>query len=278
MIVTRRAPERRRLRDLVRAAPPATETATVVLGRRYAAFDRADRLRRRSPRQAEKLRRRLVAAGYTADSMAVFSAIELGCAAAGAVLPLVAFGVPEAALPMAAAGLMLPRIVLARRAERRKRLLRNGLPDALDLVIVCLDAGCTLTHAFARVSEELRGAHPDLAHELSIVTAETQAGKPKAEVFQNLWERTQLDEIRPIASLLVQAERMGTGIGQALRTHAETSRDKRRQRAEEEASKAGIKMVFPLVLCIFPAFYIITLGPVVIHFIRVFSGNEIAVP
>jgi tight adherence protein C len=149
------------------------------------------------------------------------------------------------------------------------------LPDALDLLVVCLDAGCTLTHAVAKVSEELRVAWPDLAHEFSLMRSEIQAGKPRVEAFQNLGERTQVDDIRPIASLLGQAERFGIGIGQALRAHADTARDKRRQRAEEQAAKAGVKIVFPLVLCIFPAFYVVTMGPVMIQFIRVFAGGTL---
>jgi tight adherence protein C len=130
----------------------------------------------------------------------------------------------------------------------------------------------------AKVSAELRATHPALAHELAAIHADIQAGKPKTEAFQEVADRTQVHEIRPLVTLLMQAERFGTGINAALRTLAETARDKRSQRAEELASKAGIKLVFPLVLCIFPAFYVITLGPVIIHFVRVFFEGGIFVP
>ena len=177
-----------------------------------------------------------------------------------------------------AAGLLAPRVALTRQIERRRSAIRNGLADALDLLVVCLDAGCTLSAAIGKVSEELGPTHPALAHELAAIHADIQAGKPKTEAFQEVAERTQVDEIRPLVTLLLQAERFGSGINASLRTLAETARDKRSQRAEELASKAGIKMVFPLVLCIFPAFYIVTLGPVIIQFVRVFFEGGILVP
>lgn len=278
LLVARWTPERRRLLEATRGAPVASP-GTTLIEPRYIAFHWMARVRPRSPAQMAKLRTRLVAAGYRAEAVQVFAAIEVGCAAMGGIAPLIIVGTMGMPLGFAgiAAGLLMPRIVLTRRIDRRQRALRNGLPDALDLLLVCLEAGCTLTQGIGKVSEELRVAHPELAHEFSTVKAEIQAGKPKAEAFQRLAERTQLDDIRPLVTLLVQAERFGTGIGQALRTYAETSRDKRRQRAEEQASKAGIKMVFPLALCIFPAFYIVVLGPAVIHFVRVlFQGGLLA--
>lgn len=279
VLVRRWSPERRRLAALVcgRSVGPAP---SLLIDDPAATLARIARIRRRSPERVALLRRRLVAAGYSPDRVNVYSAIELACAVVGVWLPLQILGWLGLGLSGVgiAAGLLAPRIVLTRRIERRRSAIRHGLPDALDLLVVCLDAGCTLNAAVAKVSEELRVAHPALAHELAAIRADIQAGKPRVEAFQNLADRTQVDEVRPLVTLLMQAERFGTGINFALRAHAATARETRSQRAEELASKAGIKMVFPLVLCIFPTFYVVTLGPVIIHFVRVFFDGGIFAP
>jgi tight adherence protein C len=119
-------------------------------------------------------------------------------------------------------------------------------------------------------AQELEISHPQLAEELRMVTTEVRAGKPRVEAFRNLASRTQVDDIRSLVSMLTQTDRFGTSIAQALRIHAAESRSKRRQRAEERAGKLGVKLVFPLVLLLFPAMYVVTLGPAVIQFVRVF--------
>ena len=279
LLVRRLSPERRRLAALVRGRSETAEPS-LLLGGAPTTLMRFARFRRRSPERLALLRRRLVAAGHSAEAVSTYSTIELGCAAIGALLPVQVLGL--AGLGFAglgiAAGLLAPRVALTRQIERRRSAIRNGLPDALDLLVVCLDAGCTLSVAMGKVSEELRATHPALAHELAAIHADIQAGKPKAEAFQEVADRTQVHEIRPLVTLLMQAERFGNGINAALRTLAATARDKRSQRAEELASKAGIKLVFPLVLCIFPAFYVVTLGPVIIHFVRLFFDGGILVP
>ena len=270
------APERRRLAALVRRVPNGAVTS-LLFDETEARFTWLSRLRPRSPASLALLRRRLVAAGYRADAVRGYEALEVGCAVAGAALPLLALGPRGIGFSVLglAAGLLGVHVALGRRIEHRSLAIRHGLPDALDLLVLCLDAGCTLGHAIGRVSEELRIAHPVLAHELSAITAQIRAGQSKVEAFQNMAERTQVDDVRPLVSLMIQAERLGTGIGPALRTHAATARDKRSQRAEELASKASIRLLFPLVLCIFPAFYVITLGPVIVHFVRVFFQGGI---
>ena len=276
MVVRRWSPERRRLAALVQGRPSGA-APTLLIDDPSATFARLAQLRRRSPERLAILRGRLIAAGYGADTVNVYSAMETGSAVVGAVLPLLLMGsrgITFSAIGIAA-GMLAPRIALTRRIQHRRSAIRQGLPDALDLLVVCLDAGCTLSAAIGKVSDELRFTHPALAHELAALRADIQAGKPRTEAFQNLADRTQVDEIRPLVTLLIQAERFGTGINSALRTHAATARDKRSQRAEELASKAGIKMVFPLVLCIFPAFYVVTLGPVIIHFVRVFFDGGV---
>jgi tight adherence protein C len=271
LIVRRWSPERRRLAALVQGRPSGAQPILLV-DDPSATVARLAQLRCRSPERQALLRRRLRAAGYGPNTVNVYTAIETGCTVVGAVLPLLLLGwrgVIFSAIGIAA-GMLTPRIALTRHIEHRRAAIRHGLPDALDLLVVCLDAGCTLSAAIGKVSEELRFTHPALAHELAALRADIQAGKPRIEAFQHLADRTQVDEIRPLVTLLLQAERFGTAVNFALRTHAASARDRRSQRAEELASKAGIKMVFPLVLCIFPAFYVVTLGPVIIHFVRLF--------
>jgi tight adherence protein C len=170
-------------------------------------------------------------------------------------------------------GFQIPAFVLHRKTLARQKAIRNGLPDALDLFIVCLEAGSSLDQAILKASEELALTHPALAEELKMLITETRAGKPRLEAFRNLADRTGVDDVRALVSMLVQTDRFGTSVAQALRTHAETSRTKRRQRAEERAAKIGVKLVFPLVFLLFPAFFVVTLGPSVILFIRVFFGQ-----
>ena len=167
-----------------------------------------------------------------------------------------------------------PASFLSRQTEKRKRQIQDGLPDALDLFIVCVEAGCGLDQAIVKASEELDITYPALTHELRLITTEIRAGKPRLEAFKNFAARTQVDDVRSLVALLVQTDKFGTSIAQALRTHAETSRTKRRQRAEERAAKVGVKLVFPLVLFLFPAFYVVILGPAVIQFIRVFHDSR----
>jgi tight adherence protein C len=153
--------------------------------------------------------------------------------------------------------------------------ITNGLPDVLDLLIVCLEAGSALDQAIVKATEELYLAYPALGEELKMLTAETRAGKPRMEAFRNFEARTKNDDVRSLVAMLVQTDRFGTSVSQALRTFAEVARTKRRQRAEERAAKIGVKMVFPLVLFLFPALYVVTLGVAVIQIVNVFFGQVV---
>ena len=175
---------------------------------------------------------------------------------------------------MAVMGYMLPGFWLARQTTKRKKLIANGLPDALDLLIVCVEAGMGLDQGIAKAAEELAVSHAALSEELGIITTEIRAGKPRMEAFKNFAERTKVDDVRQLVSMLVQTDRFGTSIAQALRTQAEVSRTKRRQRAEERANKLGVKLVFPLVFCLFPAMYVVTLGPAVNQIREVLCRDE----
>jgi tight adherence protein C len=167
-------------------------------------------------------------------------------------------------------GFLLPGFWLDRKVRVRQKAIRNGLPDALDLLIVSLEAGSSLDGAIAKAGEELAGPHPALADELRLITTEIRAGKPRSEAMKNFAERTRVADVRSLVSMLLQTDRFGTSVAQALRTHAATSRTKRRQMAEERAAKVGVKLVFPLVFFLFPALYTVILGPLVIRILRVF--------
>lgn len=232
----------------------------------------------RSPKDMTKLRRRLARAGYhSMTGVAVITVSQVAGAIVLGLLPL--FFVPFMPLGWmlmlvgALLGFVAPGIVLDRLIVRRQKQIRNGLPDALDLLIVCLESGSSIDQAILRSSEEMTVSYPALAEEFQMIITETRAGKPRLEAFRNFASRTGVDDVRSLVAMLVQTDRFGTSVSQALRTHAETLRTKRRQRAEERAAKIGVKLVFPLVFMLFPAFFTVTLGPAVIRFMRVLFGQ-----
>jgi tight adherence protein C len=233
-----------------------------------------------SPKQQGTLRRRLTMAGFHQPSAATwFMAAQLGLTLVLGGLPLIVMGQSRgllAALFGAVLGYMAPGLLLDRRISQRRLRIENGLPDALDLLIVSIEAGLALDQAILKCGEELAIAHPDLAEELRLINIETRAGKPRLEAFKNFATRTKVDDVRALVAMLVQTDRFGTSVAKALRTHAEVSRTKRRQRAEERAAKIGVKLVFPLVFCLFPAFYVVTLGPAIIKFVHAFGSGGFA--
>jgi len=167
-------------------------------------------------------------------------------------------------------GYAIPMLYVGHRTNLRKKAIRNGLPDALDLLTVCIEAGSALDQGLAKASVELEISHPELAEELRVINTEVRAGKPRLEAFRNFAQRTGVEDVRSLVSMLTQTDRFGTSIGDALRVHSETSRTKRRQEAEERANKVGVKLVFPLALCLFPALYIVCFGPVVVKVYHAF--------
>jgi tight adherence protein C len=277
LVLERTAPGRRRLNELLDGAGAAGGVVagpTTLTNAPTAAAERAARLIPKSPKDMGRLRRRMALAGFKSQYAAVvFSAVEI-------VLPAIAFitvmwfrGLARGillAILAAMGGYLVPGLWLSRQIEKRKKQIRNGLPDALDLFIVCVESGSSLDQAILKASEELALAYPALAEELRMIITEVRAGKPRLEAFKNFADRTKVDDVRSLVAMMVQTDRFGTSIAQALRTHAETSRTKRRQAAEEKAGKLGVKLVFPLVFCLFPAFYVVVLGPAVIQFLRVF--------
>jgi tight adherence protein C len=256
----------------IRGETPAPESVP------YAQFfaDSFKKLARYAPKNLKemgKLQRKLVAAGYRSkEAMTVFTGIRLGSAlTCFAVTSLPIFGRSNVVLAIGAAGLgyLLPTMVLGRLAQRRQHRIRLSLPDVLDLLVVSVEAGLGLDQALQRVGQELAFAHPDLSDELRLVNLELRAGNARPEALHNLAERTGVDDLSSLVAMLVQTDKFGTSVAQSLRVHSETLRTKRRQRAEEAAAKTGVKMVFPLVFCIFPAVWVVTIGPAAIRFVQV---------
>jgi len=282
-VLQQTAPERRRLG---RVGRPAGATGVVIDGGATLTgaptnfYKQITTLLPKSRKEMTKLQRMMARAGYhTPTPIAVYILAQAVCPVVLGLSPFL-FGPVRTMWPVAGIlalfGWMLPGFVVGRMITQRQKVIQNGLPDALDLMIVCLEAGSGLDQAIMKVSDELDLAYPALAEEFRMLLTETRAGKARLEAFRNLSSRTGVDDVRALVAMLVQTDRFGTSVSQALRTHAETSRTKRRQRAEEKAAKMGVKMVFPLVFCLFPAFFVVTLGPAVIKFVRIMFGQIMA--
>jgi len=180
-----------------------------------------------------------------------------------------------AALYFAFFGFYLPDIWLRIRTARRRKKIFNGLPDALDLLVVCVEAGMGLDAAISRVGEEIRFTDRELSDELRLLNLELRAGKARQEALRNLARRVDLEDMNSLVTLLVQTDRFGTSIAQALRVYSDTFRTKRYQAAEELAAKLPVKLLFPLIFFIFPAIFVVILGPAVIQIIQTFTGNAL---
>jgi tight adherence protein C len=226
-----------------------------------------------SMKEMGSLRLRLVQAGYRRDeALTIFFGVRVLFALA----LFLFFSSSIVARPntlMALAGLgvgyVLPGMVLARLAKRRAHRIRLSLADALDLLVVSVEAGLGLDQALSRVGAELQFAYPELSEELKLINLELRAGKARAEALRNLADRTGVDDLSALVTMLIQTDKFGTSVAQSLRVYSETLRTKRRQRAEEAAAKTGVKMVFPLVLCIFPSIWVVTIGPAAIRMMTV---------
>lgn len=185
-----------------------------------------------------------------------------------------AVGMPDKTLFLlavagAAAGLFLPAAFLRSKARKRQETITDALPDALDLLTVCVEAGLGINSAFLRISEEFRLSSPTLSEEFDVVNREMVAGKPRMEALRALADRTGVEDVKSLVAMLIQTERLGTSLAQSLRVHSDSLRVRRRQRAEEAAAKTTIKLVFPLVFLLFPALFIVILGPGVLQILHV---------
>ncbi len=210
---------------------------------------------------------RLSLAGFRqAQAAEVFYAAKLGAPVLAAVLAgfVIRKDVFFWFVILSAVGFMLPDLWLTTAITRRRERVRLSLPDALDLLVICMEAGLGLDQAMIRVGRELAISSPDLSEEFLLINLEQRAGKPRLEAWRNMAERTDLEVVRSFVSMLVQTERFGTPISKSLSTFSDSLRLKRRQLAEELAAKTTIKMIFPLALFIFPSMFIVLLAPAVI--------------
>ena len=226
----------------------------------------------------EALQHKLVQAGFESPSAPAFyflfrvSSMVLLPLAALVVIPRTQFTLFVMSMALGVfLGMILPVAMLDRLVRLRQDSIKRSVPDALDLLVVCVEAGTSLDAAILRVAKELRLAHPDLAHELAVVNRLTNAGMPRDEALRGLWKRTGVLDIRALVSSLIQSEKWGTSIATVLRVAAETLRRKRRQDAEKRAKMAPLKMTFPLLFFILPALFAVILGPAVVQIIQEFS-------
>ena len=279
LLLSRSSVERKRMSQVIQPRESVVQMVTKgtqLLEPPDPVWDRITNALPTSRGTVERLRRELAVAGlHSPSAPALMSLSELILPlvfAAPPILMLTGFNRLLAAGVGIAMGYLGPGVVLGMRIRRRRKEIQDGLADTLDLLVLCLEAGCGLDQALVKANDELSVAYPALSDQLHILLAEMRAGKPRLEAFRGLAARTQVDDVRALVSMLVQTDRFGTSIAQAMRSHAEDCRTKRRQRAEERAQKVGVKLVFPLVFCLFPALYVVMLGPAYIQFTRVFSG------
>jgi len=235
-----------------------------------------DNLLPKSQAEISVIRQRLIRAGYRREStVKVFYGSKvlvplLLCALAlvSGVASLSPFFVYVCALAL---GFLAPDFWLGRQISTRQSRIRRGLPDVLDLLVICIEAGLSLDQATARTAAELKAAQPELCDELGIVVLEQRAGRPRSDAWKHLAERTYVDCVRVLVSMLVQTEQFGTSISKMLRVHGDTLRTQRVQAVEEAAARTTIKLLFPLVLFIFPSLFLVTLGPAFISIMDSFK-------
>lgn len=230
--------------------------------------------------EAAKLQKQLLQAGYRSnDAPMAFRAIQISLIIALPCIYMTAYFVTGGSLRTfailsligAAKGFYLPRRILKSKIAKRQQRITWGLADALDLMVVAVEAGLGLNAALNRVGEELKVNHPDLHDELEIVNLEIRVGRGREEALRNLAERTGVDDIRSFVALLVQADRYGSSIAKAVRVFAESLRTKRRQRAEQASQKATLKLIFPLTAFLFPVIILVILAPAALNLIDLFS-------
>jgi tight adherence protein C len=230
-----------------------------------------------SPKDVTVMQRRLIRAGIRQES--ALKVLYGAKAALGLAFPLIATALvigsdtdPSnkfvAILIAAAVGFFGPNEYVRRMATRRQKQIARGLPNTLDLLVVCVESGLGLDQAILQVSKELEHAHPEISEEFGLVNLELKAGKRRVEALRNLAERTGVDDLKKLVAVLIQADRFGTGVAQSLRAHADFMRVQARQVAEEKAAKLGVKLIFPIFFCILPSLFVVTVGPVAMKIVR----------
>ena len=210
---------------------------------------------------------------FLGSKVVLAAALPLGWIAIGYLTARPLGNVFGLALVLAVLGFYLPTLFIGMRQSRRHDAVLGALPDALDLMVICVEAGLGVAAALQRVAVEMRLASPELAAELALVNQEMQTGMSRTDALRNLAERTGVDEIYSLVAMLIQTDRLGTSVAQALRSHADSMRVRRRQRAEQLARKASVKLAFPLVLLIFPALMLVLLGPAVVQLLTALAAS-----
>jgi tight adherence protein C len=232
-----------------------------------AAIQPFDRVLPKSPQEVSVAQKRLIRAGYREDAhLRIFHGSKV-------VVPIVLVllvtfsGITESFNPFIAyvmaigLGYLAPDFWLGNRIAKRQTEIRLSIPDFLDLMVVCIEAGLSIDQALVRTSDELRPTHPEISDETGLVTLEQRAGRPRVDAWRNLAERVDLEIVRTLVGAIIQADQFGTSIAKTLRIYSDGLRVKRRQDVEEKAAKTAVKLVFPLVFFIFPALFVVTLGP-----------------
>jgi len=214
----------------------------------------------------EDLENRLSLAGFRKpEHVQIYTAIKMLLPVVGIVAGTFFGGnMFTAIMGGAVVGFFGPDLVLSRLVTRRQESISHALPDALDLLVICMEAGLGIDQAMVRVGEEMRLTSPALADELQIINREQRAGKPRLEAWRSMSRRVDIDFVRQFVSMLVQTERFGTPIAQALGAFADNMRVRRTQATEELAAKTGVKLLFPLILFIFPSIFVVSLGPAIL--------------
>jgi tight adherence protein C len=230
-----------------------------------------------SPKDVTMMQRRLIRAGYRKEG--ALKALYGTKAVMGVVLPLLTASMVlgsstdpsnkfAAILIATAVGFFGPNEYVRRVAQKRQKQIARGLPNALDLLVVCVESGLGLDQAILQVSKELDQAHPEISEEFALVNLELKAGKRRIEALRNLAERSGVDDLKKLVAVLIQADRFGTGVAQSLRAHSDFMRVQARQVAEEKAAKLGVKLIFPIFFCILPSLFVVTVGPIAMRIIR----------
>lgn len=261
-----------RMSSVVTSRPELTEVSNKSRGKGLwlgGVVEQLERVVPKSQSEVSVVRQRMTRAGYRSESaVKIFYGAKLLCPIGLCLVAIVTgftdyspFTAYAASLGL---GYLLPDFWLGRRITIRQTRIRLGLPEVLDFLIICVEAGLSMDQATARTAQELRRAQPALSDELDIVVLEQRAGRPRADAWKQFADRTAVDSVRRLVSVLVQSEQLGTSVAKTLRVHSDALRTQRRQEVEEQAAKTTIKLVFPLVFFIFPSLFVVTLGPAAI--------------
>jgi|SRR6185503_7014816 len=263
---------------MVQSVSGAEPDPIVTLAERVA--EPLNRLAPPSAAEAAKLRRQLMQAGFRSHNAPLtYRALQLTSMAGLPFLTMMFYvmtarPLDSALLPVLIAfilGFFIPRFILKRTIKKRMQRIQWGLADALDLLVVCVEAGLGLNAALIRISEELKDVHSDISEEFRLVNLEIRVGRSREEAFRNLADRTGVEDLRSLVAMLIQADRFGTSITRAIRVYSNALRMKRRQRAEQAAQKAAVKLLFPLAAFLFPTLFIAILGPAALNLMDAFK-------